>query len=120
MMAAGCIRRGFRWELDGLGGALRPATKANRRATKNSISSAISDMPGVVPAYPRIALLMRFDFRWRATAEIGSYSFAYSNYPIAQPGTAIWNTTAPAVNGSFHILMPAFSRWRSAIWSRTC
>jgi len=62
MMAAGSIRRGFRWELDGLAGALRPAMKANRRATKNSTSSAISDMPRVVPAYPRIALLMRFDF----------------------------------------------------------
>jgi len=119
-MAAGSILRGFPWELDGLGNAVLRATKGKNLALKNSINSAIWDMRPVVGASQRSVHPMRFGFRWRATAEIGSYSFAYSNWPIAQPGTAIWNTTAPAVNGSFHILMPAFSRWRSAIWSRTC
>jgi len=79
MMATGSIRRGFRWELDGLADALRRPMRTSCRATKNSTGSAISDMPGVVPAYPRIALLMRFDFRLRATAEIESSSLACSN-----------------------------------------
>jgi len=79
MMAAGSILRGFPWGLDGLGNAVLRATKGKNLALKNSINSAIWDMRPVVGASQGSVHPMRFGFRWRATAEIGSYSFAYSN-----------------------------------------
>jgi hypothetical protein len=63
MMAAGSILGGFPWELDGLAGALHPAMKANCRATKNSINSAIWDMPVVVGGSQRSVHPMQFGFR---------------------------------------------------------
>jgi len=63
MMAAGSIRRGFRWELDGLGNAVLRAIKGKSLLLKNSINSAIWDMRLVVGASQRSVRPMRFGFR---------------------------------------------------------
>jgi hypothetical protein len=79
MMAAGCIRRDFPWELDGLGNAVLRAIKGKSLMLKNCINSAFWDMRLVVGASQRSVRPMRFGFRLRVTAEIESSFFAYSN-----------------------------------------